>query len=150
MEVTVIVPTLNERACLEALGPRLEAVLARYEAEILVVDDGSPDGTADWVRAREDGGRWRLLERGRPRGLASAVVDGIGAARGEVLAVMDADGSHPPEVLPRLIDPIRSGRAEFALASRFAEEGSSRGLGPIRWIISWAAARLARPLTPVR
>ncbi|MHB8351818.1 MAG: polyprenol monophosphomannose synthase [Thermoplasmata archaeon] len=149
VEVTVILPTLNERACLEALRPRLEAALAPYPAEVLVVDDNSPDGTAGWVRDRVGSGPWRLLLRDRPRGLASAVVEGIAQARGELLVVMDADGSHPPELLPKLLDPLRSGRAEFVLASRFAHHGSDPGLGPLRRAISWSAASLARPLTAV-
>lgn len=148
-EVTVILPTLNERACLQAMAPRLEAELAPYSAELLVVDDNSPDGTADWVRGHEGSGPWRLLRRDRPRGLASAVVDGIAAARGALLVVMDADGSHPPELLPKLIDPLRGGTAEFVLASRFVRHGADRGLGPLRRAISWTASGLARPLTSV-
>lgn len=148
-EVTVILPTLHERACLEALRPRLERVLAPYAAEVLVVDDNSPDGTAAWVRGLGGSGIWRLLLRDRPRGLASAVVDGIGAARGRIVVVMDADGSHPPELLPRLLGPIRDGRAEFVLASRFVPGGADAGLGPLRRAISRTAAALARPLTPV-
>ena len=150
VDLSVILPTYNERPALEALAPRLERSVAPYEAEFLVVDDGSPDGTEAWVRSRGATGRWRLIERGARLGLATAVVAGIEQARGEIVVVMDADGSHPPETIPRLVEPVRSGRAELALASRFVPGGADPGLAGWRRAISWGATELARPLTSVR
>lgn len=150
MDLTVILPTYNEREAITALRPRLDAVLSAYRAEVLVVDDSSPDGTADWVRSLGPASGWRLHSRSGRQGLASAVVDGFRSARGEVLVVMDADGSHPPETIPRLVEPIRSGAAAFTLASRFVEGGRDEGLHGVRRLISWGAAYLARPLTDVK
>jgi dolichol-phosphate mannosyltransferase len=151
VDASVIVPTFNERACLRLIAPRLEAALREYTSEIWVVDDASPDGTAEEVRAREGpGSPWRLLERVGKRGLASAVLDGFGRVRGDIVAVMDADGSHPPELLPHLIEPIRRGRAEFVLASRHVPGGEDRGLAGWRKSLSWGASVLARPITSVR
>jgi dolichol-phosphate mannosyltransferase len=150
VDLSVILPTYNERPALEALRPRLEAALRPYAAEVVVVDDGSPDGTAELVRGFAARGGWRLAQRDRRRGLASAVVRGFAEAEGDILLVMDADGSHPPETIPRLVEPIRDGRAEFVLASRFVPGGSDAGLvGARRWV-SWGATLLARPLTEVR
>jgi len=148
-EVSVIVPTFNERSALEALHPRLVEALRPYTAEILIVDDRSPDGTGAFVRSLSPPGLYRLIERERRDGLAMAVVEGINAARGDVVVVMDGDGSHPPETLASLIDPIREGRAEFVLASRRLPGGSAPGLTVRRRIISTGASLLAWPLVRV-
>lgn len=148
-QVSVILPTFNERSALATLHPRLMEGLRPYDAEVLVVDDGSPDGTGDLVRKLAEHGVYRLIERPRRSGLASAVSDGFRAARGEVLVVMDADGSHPPETIPALVQPVMDGRAEMALASRHLPGASAPGLAGLRRWISGGAAVLARPLTTV-
>ncbi|HEV2450015.1 MAG TPA: polyprenol monophosphomannose synthase [Thermoplasmata archaeon] len=150
MELTVLLPTYNERGSLELLHVRLEQAASAWSSEILVVDDESPDGTGAWVRARAAEGRWRLLERHGRRGLASAVIEGFAEARGEIVVVMDADGSHPPERLAGLVEPIRSGQAEMTLGSRHVAGGSDAGLRGVRRLISWGATTLARPLAHVR
>ncbi|HEV2317428.1 MAG TPA: polyprenol monophosphomannose synthase [Thermoplasmata archaeon] len=149
MDLTVILPTYNERESIVAIRPRLEAALRPYSCEVIVVDDESPDGTGEVVRSMQGNGGWKLVERRGARGLASAVAEGFRQAQGEVVVVMDADGSHPPEVIPALVEPIRARRASFTLASRFVAGGSDTALVGIRRLISWGAALLARPLTPV-
>jgi dolichol-phosphate mannosyltransferase len=150
LEVSLILPTYNERECLEQLHGRIEAALARYRHEIIVVDDSSPDATADTVARLAAASSYRLLSRPRRLGLSSAVLDGCRAASAPIIAVMDADGSHPPERLPDLIDPIRSGQAEFALGSRRVHGGSDDGLTPFRWLTSWVATVPARALVGVQ
>ncbi len=150
-EVSVVIPTYNERGALRLLDPRLRMALAGFDAEIVVVDDASPDGTAQLVRdLTETGGRYRLIERSGRLGLASAVLEGFERSVGTSIAVMDADGSHPPELLPGLLDPIRTERAEFVLASRWVRGGSAPGLVGTRRAVSWGAAVLARPLVSVK
>jgi dolichol-phosphate mannosyltransferase len=149
LDLSVVLPTYNERACLEAVHPRIDAAIAPYQSEVVVVDDGSPDGTAEFVRGLAAREAWRLVSRERPLGLATAVTAGFAAAHGDIVLVMDADGSHPPEIIPQIIEPIRSGRAEFVLASRFMPGGSDEGLKGLRKWISVAATALSRPLTPV-
>ncbi|MCI4368089.1 MAG: polyprenol monophosphomannose synthase [Thermoplasmata archaeon] len=148
-DVSLILPTYNEREALRTLLPRIREALSPYSAEVLVVDDNSPDGTAgvaaDWPAPPDV----RVLERPSRLGLASAVTDGLKEADGRVLVVMDADGSHPPESIRALVEPILGGRAEFALGSRHANGGSSPGLVGPRRMLSWGASLLARPLTPV-
>jgi dolichol-phosphate mannosyltransferase len=148
VEVSIILPTLNERQSLESVAPRLESALRGLTYEIVVVDDASTDGTGEFISRRADRG-WRLLSRPRRLGLASAVVDGISASSAPVVVVMDADGSHPPEKVPELIAPLLEGRAELTLGSRKAPGGSDPGLHGVRRAISWGANVLARPLTPV-
>jgi dolichol-phosphate mannosyltransferase len=148
-EISVILPTLNERECLERLHPRIERALRPYRAEIVVVDDNSPDGTAELVREITSSVPYRLVSRPFRLGLSSAILSGFERARGEIFVVMDADGSHPPETIPHLVEPVASGRAEFALASRHTYGGMDLGLSQLRRIVSWGATRLARPLVRV-
>jgi dolichol-phosphate mannosyltransferase len=147
--VSIVLPTYNERETLERLHPRLVAALAGRDAEIVVVDDSSPDGTGELVRRLSASGPYRLVERPARSGLATAVLDGFQAAQGERIVVMDADGSHPPETIGPLLAPLERGEAEFVLASRRAPGGASPGLSQLRRAISLGARCLAWPLTRV-
>jgi len=154
--LSVIVPTYNERDNIRALLARTLAAFGKLEgpAELLVVDDDSPDGTAEEaLAAAKDLGaadRVRVVVRTEDRGLARAVMAGFGEARGEVLAVMDADLSHPPELLPGLFAPIHHGEAELTVASRRVPGGGVENWPLRRRFASWFAGALARPLVPVR
>jgi dolichol-phosphate mannosyltransferase len=154
-ELTVIVPTRNERANVAPLLGRLGAVLAGTAAEIIVIDD-SDDGTGGEV-ARVGRGMSmsvRLLER-RPEqragGLSTAVVSGMKAARAPWALVMDADLQHPPEVLPQLFATARRQAVDLVVASRYAGHGSSGGLdGSTRRGSSRFATRVAKVAFPRR
>lgn len=150
LDVSLVLPTFNEREALERLHGRLDSALEPYHHEIVVVDDSSPDGTAELTRELSSTLPYRLVSRPRRQGLSSAVLDGCHAATGQIVAVMDADGSHPPERLQALIEPIRRGQAEFTLGSRRVFGGTDEGLGTVRRVTSWIATLPARPLTPVR
>jgi dolichol-phosphate mannosyltransferase len=150
LEVSVIVPTLNEREAIALLAPRLAKALSRYRYEIVVVDDASTDGTAEEVQRIAVHHPWRLYVRHGERGLASAVLLGMQIASGTVIVGIDADGSHPPEVLPSMIQPILVGSAEMTIGSRHVPGGRSPGLVGTRRVLSWGASLLARPLTPVK
>ena len=146
--VSVILPTFNERAALELLYPQLAPVVGALEGELLIVDDGSPDGTAAYARTLRPL-LCTVLERPGVRGLASAVLDGFARARAPVLVVMDADGSHPPATVPALVAAVAAGGAEMALGSRAVPGGESPGLTLPRRVVSRAAQGLARPVTDV-
>src|SRR5690606_3159310 len=103
LAVSVIVPTYNERDNLPPLAERIFAQLDPRETELLIVDDGSPDGTAAVAETLRERFPVRCIVRRGTRGLATAVVRGLAEARGRLCVVMDADLSHPPEALPRLI-----------------------------------------------
>jgi dolichol-phosphate mannosyltransferase len=129
-QLSVIVPTYNEKDNIAPMVASLERVLGAINWEVIFVDDGSPDGTAATVReiARHDR-RVRLISRHNRRGLASAVVEGGLAATGEVIAVMDGDLQHDESVLPELYRRVASGEADVASASRFIEDHAREGLG---------------------
>lgn len=151
--VTVVVPTYCEAANLPVLVPRVDTALANVVArrEILVIDDDSPDATVPVCAELAAHYPLRLLVRKGQRGLASAVLFGLRQAAGEVLVVMDADLSHPPERIPDLIQPILSGDCDLTVGSRYAAGGHIvRGWGWYRHLNSRIATFLARPLTPVR
>src|SRR5579883_2937878 len=102
--LSVIVPTYDERGALPELLDRLNATfdLGGLTAEIIVVDDGTPD----LAEALADRYPVRVLRRPGKMGLASAVLDGLKLAQGELIAVMDADLSHPPEALLPMVRAI--------------------------------------------
>ena len=132
--VLIIVPTLNERANLRELCQGIRAHVPA--ADILVVDDGSSDGTAELARALgSELGRLEVIERGRRLGIGSAYREGFshGLARGyERLVSMDADLSHEPRYLPALIGAAEE--AGVAIGSRY-----QRGIS----VVNWSLKRLA-------
>jgi dolichol-phosphate mannosyltransferase len=152
VKVLVIVPTYNERENLDRILERLAAAVPA--ADVLVVDDGSPDGTGDLAdaRAAEDG-RVQVLHRTTKSGLGGAYVAGFcwGLERGyDALVEMDADGSHSPEQLPDLLAALAA--ADVVLGSRWVAGGSVVDWPRRRELLSRggnAYARLALGL-PVR
>lgn len=129
----VIIPTYNER---ESLPRQLDAVLAAApEVDILVVDDGSPDGTGDWAESRSrDDARVQVLRRTAKEGLGAAYLAGFawGLERGyDLLCEMDADGSHRAVDLPRLL--ARADEADLVIGSRWVDGGE---------VVNWPRHRL--------
>ncbi len=152
LRVTIVVPTFNERENLACLAERVFAALDPRECELLIVDDASPDGTAELaIELAARGLPVRCVLRRGERGLASAVIRGLHEARGALCVVMDADLSHPPESIPALLDAMRDPSVEMGIGSRFAVGGRVDLHWPAhRRFISWVGRQLARPLTPVR
>ena len=152
VDASVVVPTFQERDCIQQTLRSLDACLslAPFSSEILVVDDNSPDGTARRASLTFTSCPKRVFVRVGERGLATAVLHGIGLAAGRACLVLAADGSHPPDLAPDLIQVVLEGRAEMAIASRFSEGGETRDWPLTRKMISLAAALAARPLTDVR
>lgn len=133
----VMIPTYNEAANIETV---ITAILAAVPASsVLVVDDGSPDGTAAIVRRRmADDQRVHLLERSAKTGLGGAYRDGFKLAIGEgatALVEIDADLSHDPSVIPALLAELDRGAA-LAIGSRYVPGGSSPGLSAARLALS--------------
>jgi dolichol-phosphate mannosyltransferase len=129
--------------------PRLATALAIHTWELIVVDDGSPDGTADLAESYADVHPIRVVRRPGKAGLASAVLAGFAQARGDVLVVMDADLSHPPEALPRLAAAIQEG-ADLAVGSRYVTGGGTEDWPLRRRVVSRAACLLGNVLVPIR
>lgn len=149
--VSLVLPTFNESASIETTLRRCAAALegTREPYELIVVDDASPDGTADIAERINRELPVRVLRRSGRDGLASAVVAGWKIAKGDLFGVMDADLQHPPEVLPELLAAIRDSRAELAIASRAADGGGSRNWSPIRQFTSWIATHVAACVLPL-
>ena len=129
--------------------PRLAAALAVYTWELIIVDDGSPDGTADLAESYADVHPVRVVRRPGKAGLASAVLAGFAQARGDVLVVMDADLSHPPEAVPRLVSAIDEG-ADLAVGSRYVRGGGTEDWPLKRRVVSRAACLIGNVLVPIR
>jgi dolichol-phosphate mannosyltransferase len=151
LRLAIVLPTFNERANLRSLVERLDAALQGIAWEAVVVDDNSPDGTADEARALSlEDSRVRVLQRIGRRGLASAAIEGMCATAAPVVAVMDADHQHDPALLPQMLAAVESGEYELAYASRFAEGASTEAWGrPDRVKASGLANRIARKVTGV-
>lgn len=150
IEVSVVIPAYREAVNLSVLVPRLAAVLNRagLDGEIIVVDDHSNDGTDGLCANLSQSFPLRLLSRREERGLASAVVYGLYQARGKILVVMDADLSHPAEMVPELVAACRSPFADFVIGSRYVEGSSVDATWSwFRWLNSRVASLLARGLT---
>src|SRR5690349_3120133 len=111
--------------------------------ELIISDDDSRDGSDAIVQELSRDFPVRLITRTENRDLSLAVLDGLRAARGEFLVVMDADLSHPPDRIPQLIARLRDGSADFVMGSRWAPGGSTHDWGGHRRLNSLVATLLA-------
>jgi len=144
-ELSVIVPTFNERSNVHELVRRLSEVLAGISWEVLFVDDDSPDGTADAVRelAQRDA-HVRCVHRVGRRGLSSATIEGMLATSSPYLAVMDGDLQHDEALLPRMLDILRRDSVDVVIGSRYVEGGGVGDWAESRALISRWAGKLSR------
>lgn len=148
--LSLILPTYNEAENLPGLLEEIEGVLHDIPFEVIVVDDDSPDRTWEVTeRLMRDRPYLRVLRRVHRRGLFSAVLEGLCLAHGDVLAVMDSDGQHDPQLLPRLYVAVRS-KGGLAIGSRYVPGGSVEGWARARHFLSFLATGLAWLVTPVR
>ncbi len=157
VQVTVVVPTRNEAPNIALLVERLGAALRKSLGpgvawELIFVDD-SDDDTPEAIQAQVDAGRPVQLHHRRPGcrpgGLGGAVQDGFAAARGQLVAVMDADLQHPPEILPLLLAPLMAGDADLVSGNRYAGIGDRGGLaGPWRRLVASSSRLLVHAVIP--
>ena len=144
-KLSVIVPTYNEYRNLEELVRRLDLALAGILWEVIIVDDDSPDGTAQLAKSMSaQDGRIRCIHRIGRRGLAGACIEGILSSSAPVIVVMDGDLQHDETILPKMLSLIEGG-ADLIVASRYIEGGSSSlGLSKTRGWGSRVATNMAR------
>jgi dolichol-phosphate mannosyltransferase len=149
--VSMVVPTYNERERLEHFVRALVRVLegAGLQGEIIIVDDNSPDGTGEVADRLTRELPVRVVHRSGKLGLGSAVMAGFAVATGDVLGVMDADVSHPPERVPVLIAALGETGADVVIGSRYVPGGGTRNWPLSRRVMSRAACLVARLVTPV-
>lgn len=144
-ELSVIVPTFNERDNVTVLYRRLEATLANVAWEVVFVDDNSPDGTWDVVRAlAQRDNRVRCVRRIGRRGLSGACIEGILASSAPYVAVIDADLQHDETQLPKMLLLLASDQADLVVGSRYIEGYKSEGFNKQRAGASALATELAR------
>ena len=145
VELTVVVPSFNERENIEPMLERLRACLAGIEWEVIYVDDDSPDRTAEAVKAvaRRDP-RVRCIHRIGRRGLSTAVIEGIQASHAPFVAVIDADMQHDETLLPRMLETAKNENLDVVVGSRLVPGGGFGELDKERVRISGIATRLAR------
>jgi len=150
--LSIIVPTLNEAGNIGLLLADIDAELTAHglRGEVVVVDDGSTDGTPDVVRAHAGVTPVRLLERARKGGLAGAILAAAAVATAPVVLVMDADHSHPVDRLLAVAAPVLAGTHEVAIGSRYVRGGRTVGWPRRRRLLSRVATWFARPLTDAR
>lgn len=150
--VSILIPTLNEARNIALLLTRTLAVIEKNKlaAEVLVVDGGSTDGTQSCVRSWIDQYPIRLIQADGARGLAGDIVAAAESARGDFVVVLDADLSHPPEVIPRLLEPLLAGTHDMAMGSRYVPGGTMLEWPWTRWLVSRTATLLVRPLVSIR
>jgi dolichol-phosphate mannosyltransferase len=141
----VIIPTYQERDNIEEVIDKLFAAVGE-DVHLLVVDDGSPDGTAEAARMASRGrGRTELIERSHKQGLASAYIAGFRWAlerRYAAVVEMDADLSHDPGAVPALLSALES--ADLVIGSRYVPGGRTHNWGPFRRLLSRAGNFYAR------
>lgn len=139
MLVSIVVPTYNEGENPRRVVATLQRVLRGLDFEVIFVDDSRSQESIAALKALESEHSFvRLLHRNYEKGLGTAVVRGFEMARGELMAVMDADMQHPPEVLRAMVREAQRG-ADIVIPSRFVPGGDDGGLSPSRKFISWGA-----------
>lgn len=151
--ISIIVPTYNERETIIDFLDKTTTQLsiANIKAEIIVVDDNSPDGTADIIenyKKRHD--NVVLVKRSGKMGLSSACIHGFSLTDSEILGVMDSDLSHAPNSLPYLINPILYNFCDITVGSRYIPGGRILNWPFRRYLISRFAGYLGSKLTTIK
>jgi dolichol-phosphate mannosyltransferase len=127
LDVSVVLPTYNEAAGIERIIAALSAALKKYKYEIVVVDDNSKDDTPQIIDRLAAKGHVAALHRFGIRGIFSAINDGVRVAEGKIIVIMDADFSHPPALVPRMLSSIKD--FDLVSGSRFCSCGGVNAPG---------------------
>lgn len=149
-ELTVVVPTLNERLNVPTIVERLTRTLAGVGWEVIFVDDNSPDGTAEVAKAiGANDRRVRCIRRIGRRGLSGALLEGMLASQARFVAALDADLQHDESLLVAMLDRLRQGDVDLAVASRYIAGGGADSFAPQRARASRFSSSLARTVLGV-
>lgn len=153
--IRIMLPAYNEEAAIEKLVSKISAVLSvRYKYEVLIVNDGSTDGTAAIIERLSKNYPLRALTHEHNKGFADTMYDGLvelagASADDDFIATMDCDDTHDPQYLISAIDKMRGGY-DVVLMSRFQEGGGESGLSFFRAFVSHCANRLMRVSFPIK
>lgn len=151
-ELSITVPTYNEAKNLPTLAKRIFTALKAHNinGELIIVDDQSPDGTAQIAEELAKELPIRVYIRGKREGPGPAIMDGIRLSEAPIACVMDGDLSHPPEALSTMFKIIKEGKALLVIGSRHVKGGGTSAWIWYRKFFSWGARLLGNYLTPVR
>ena len=122
MKLSIVIPVYNEVEFVEALVEKVRAAAPGHEKEILLVDDGSTDGTRDILKRLDNPPETRVKLHAVNQGKGAALRTGFEMARGDVVIIQDADLEYDPEDYPKLLAPILTGKADVVYGSRFSGE----------------------------
>ena len=153
MKLSLVIPTYNEKENIQKLIKKIQEEFNenKINGEIIIVDDNSPDGTGKILEdLKKKQKNLKVIHRSGKLGLSSAVLEGWKIADGEVLGVMDADLSHPPEKIKELFGAIENGEADFTIGSRYIKGGKIEGWNLKRKLMSKTATLLSRIYTKVK
>ena len=150
MPLSIVLPTYNESQNIARLLDSIaETLPADTAAEIIVVDDNSPDGTGDIANqhAKNSGNKKlhiEVISRPDKQGLSSAILAGVQSAAGEIVVVMDGDFSHPPQTIPHMVEELQDSKYDIVVASRYVKGGSVMGWPFKRRLMSKGATKIAQ------
>jgi len=149
-ELTVVIPTFNERRNVAQIVESLRRVLADCDWEVVFADDDSPDGTATQVRSiGERDSRVRCIRRIGRRGLAGACIEGMLTSQARYIAIMDADLQHDETLLVSMLEQLRKGDVDLVVATRYLDGKATSGLTAKRSLISRGSNVIAQKLLGV-
>ncbi len=149
--ISIVIPTYKEADNIERLVRGINGAMQdlSHKYEIVIVDDSSEDGIEALVLMLSKELPIRIKIRRAERDLSASVIDGFKIAIGDILVVMDADLSHPPDKLPELIIPIIEGKCDISIGSRFIKGANIEGFGLFRRVNAFVSRVLARPFVKV-
>ena len=149
-QVSVIIPTFNESENICKVLNSIKDFLPKIDIEAIVVDDNSPDGTGkiveDYIQSMKNiaGYSISIIHRKAKKGLSSAIMDGLKNSNGDTIVVMDSDLSHPPQIIPKMLDTLKQTQCDIVVASRYVTGGTISGWTLKRKIMSKFATLIAK------
>ena len=146
-QISVIIPTFNESENICNVLKSIKEHLPKINFEAIVVDDNSPDGTgkiAEEYARRVNDLSVSVIHREKKRGLSSAILDGLERCKGDTVVVMDSDLSHPPQIIPRMLETLKKTQCDIVVASRYVSGGTIQGWPFKRKLISKIATKIAK------
>lgn len=150
MKISIITPTYNESKNIERLIISLFKSCSSFNIELIIVDDNSPDNTAQIAERLSKKYPLRVIKRESKSDLSSAIVTGFNYAKGNILGVIDADLSHPTSKILDLLQPILNNEVDITVGSRLINGGGVEEWPLHRKLISDGATLLAKPLTKIK
>ena len=149
-QVSVIIPTFNESENICNVLESIKEYMPKVDIEAIVVDDNSPDGTGkiveEYVKSLKDiaGYSVSVIHRKAKSGLSSAIIDGLKKSCGDTVVVMDSDLSHPPQIIPKMLETLKQTQCDIVVASRYVTGGAINGWTLKRKLMSKVATKIAK------